>query len=402
MVFFEEKELLERYNHNVILFSMKHRNNLPSPYRSYFVETVDYAKGGLGNKLSAAGKVIYSFEAKRKMERLLREANPAIAHFHIFQHQISPSVFGPLRRKGIPIILTLHDLKPICPNYKMLTHDGICERCKGKKFYKCMIHRCSKGSSLHSLVNTVEMYFHYAMGYYQGVDKYIAVSRFYRDKMIEFGFPPTQVVHIPNFIDASQFTVSETDKGYGIYFGRLSEEKGVMTLLGALSRVPHLPFFIVGSGPMEAGMKQMAAELDLRNIAFAGFKTGDELKKLIAEASFTVIPSEWYENCPMSVLESFAMGKPVIGSRIGGVPELINEGVDGLTFEPGNAEDLCAKMMELWNAPEKRKSMGKAGRVKVERDYNPEVHYEQLLAVYEAVLSRQQYNKVAYSKKARV
>lgn len=385
--YFGLMELLQQHSHQVIPFSMKDERNISSEFSRFFIENVDYEKGGIFKKIAVAGKIIYSFDARNKMRALLKEVKPNIAHFHIFQHQISPSVFGPLRERKIPLVLTLHDLKPVCPNYKMLTHDGICERCKGRKFCNCFLNRCSQGSALKSLINTVEMYFHYIMGYYQGVNKYITPSRFYRDKMVEFGFAPQQVVHIRNFVDVSRFSLAEDDKGYGLYFGRLSEEKGVLTLLRALSMSPDIPFCIVGSGPLEQMVQQLVIEYELKNVKLAGFKSGVELRELIAGASFTVIPSEWYENCPMSVLESFAMGKPVIGARIGGIPELIEEGVDGLTFESGDADDLAGKLRVLLNDPVKRKRMGKNGRGKVEREYYPEKHYEEVMEVYQAVMN---------------
>lgn len=385
-VFFGEKKLLEEHGHSVVPFSMKNPHNLHSDYDRYFADSVDFEINGLLGKVSAACKVLYSFDSRNKIKQLLDEIVPDIAHFHIFQHQISPSVFGPIKKRKIPLILTLHDLKPICPNYKMLTHDGICERCKGRKFYNCLLHKCTKESRLNSLVNSIEMYFHYAMGYYQGVDKYIAVSRFYRDKMIEFGFPSKQVVHIPNFIDLSLYQPSGEDDGYGLYFGRLSEEKGCITLLQALAITPDIPFLFIGSGPQEEMLQEKARELDLVNVKFLGFKSGEELKSLVANASFVVIPSEWYENCPMSVLESFALEKPVIGAHIGGIPELIEDGEDGLTFESGNVDSLAQKIDELWKDPSRRAKMGKTGRLKIQRNYNPESHYEQLMDVYQSVL----------------
>ena len=386
-VFFKEMELLEAHGHAVVPFSMQHPNNEHSPYEQYFVKNVDYDDVKLVNKLFAAGKVIFSIEARRMLKSLLDHESVNVAHFHIFQHQISPSVFGLLTAKKIPLVLTLHDLKPICPNYKMLSNNEICERCKGRKFYYCLLNKCSNNSWARSLVNTVEMYFHYSMRYYQSVDKFIAVSAFYREKMIEFGFSENQVVHIPNCVDATSFSFSSDDLGYGLYFGRISEEKGLATLLHALSYCRDIPFLIVGSGPVEAHLQCLAAELKLVNVRFCGFHKGEALQKLIREASFTVIPSEWYENCPMSVLESLSTGKPVIGARIGGIPELIEEGIDGLTFESGNPHDLAEKMKLLWGNPALRKSMGLLGRNKVERDYSPEIHYERMLAVYNEVLN---------------
>jgi glycosyltransferase involved in cell wall biosynthesis len=239
-------------------------------------------------------------------------------------------------------------------------------------------------------VNTIEMYFHHAAGFYRSVDRYIAVSDFYRSKMIEFGFRPDQVVHIPNYIDCSRFRLSDSDRGYGLYFGRLSEEKGVATLLRALAKTPERPFLIVGTGPDEAELKRLAGELKLSGTKFLGFKRGEELNDLIGGAAFTVIPSEWYENCPMSVLESFALGKPVIGARIGGIPELVAEGVDGFTFESGNAEALAEKMNLLWDDPERRRSMGLKGRLKVEHEYTPEKQYNSIMAVYRELCDNQE------------
>ena len=385
-VFFGEKELLESHGNVVIPFSMQNERNNTTPYSHYFIDEVDYSKAGLAAKLSAAMKVIYSFDSKRKIKGLLDDEEIDVAHFHIFQHQISPSVFGPLRGRNIPIVLTLHDLKPICPNYKMYTHSRVCEECKGRKFYNCVINKCTQNSTFKSMVNMIEMYLHYAFGYYQNVDKFIAVSKFYRDKMIEFGFDSDQVVHVPNFIDSGKFDVSERDDGYALYFGRLSEEKGVETILNACKQCPNIPLVVVGGGPLESELRQRSEDMQLKNVNFVGFKGGKELTDLVAGSSFTILPSEWYENCPMSVLESFAYGKPVIGSRIGGIPELINEDHDGLTFTPGNSQDLAVKMTELWGDKKKRRTMGLNGRRKIEADFSPEKHYENLLSVYRSVL----------------
>ncbi len=387
-VFLGERALLEGHGHNVIPFSMKGERNLESPYSRFFIENVDYSGGGgIKAKLDAAGKIIFSLEARRKMASLLSEERPDVAHFHIFQHQISPSVFGPLRAKGVPLVLTLHDLKPLCPNYQMYVGGRICEECKGRRFYRCVANRCTKGSLAMSAVNMVEMYLHYALGYYQQVDKYIAVSRFYRDKMLEYGFGADQVVHLPNFIDSDAFEVSQRDDGYALYFGRLSQEKGLDTLVEAAALVDDIPLVLVGTGPLEEQLKKEVAAKGLSHVRFAGFQTGQALRELVAGASFTVLPSRWYENCPMSVLESFAQGKPVIGADIGGIPELISEERDGLTFESGNAEALAQAMTRMWSySPEQRREMGLAGRKKVEEEHSPEQHYERLFSVYKSVL----------------
>ncbi|MFK5895095.1 MAG: glycosyltransferase, partial [Pseudomonadota bacterium] len=250
-VFFSEKEILEKHGHHVIPFSMQNKNNLTSAYSKYFVDEVNYTGGNSVDKLKAAFKIIYSFDAKNKIQSLLSEHKIDIAHFHIFQHQISPSVFAPLKKRNIPLVLTLHDLKPICPNYQMYVNGKVCERCKGRKFYNAFLNSCTKGSRIKSLINTIEMYFHYFMGYYQNVDKYIAVSHFHRNKMLENGFRESQIDLLPNCIDPQIFNYSDNDDNYAVFVGRLSHEKGVKTLIYAAELCPEISIKIIGTGPEE-------------------------------------------------------------------------------------------------------------------------------------------------------
>ena len=385
-VFFGEKELLEVHGHRVIPFSMKDERNFASPYERYFVDNVDFSEAGITRKLSAAGKIIFSLEARQKMSKLLKDNSVDIAHFHIFQHQISPSVFGPLRKKKIPLVLTLHDLKPICPNYKMYVKGAVCEACKGREFYNCFINKCMMGSRLKSLISTIEMYFHYMMGYYQNVDRYIAVSNFYRNKMIEYGFSEEQVRYIPNYIDANKYNLPYADKGYGLYFGRLSYEKGVDHLLEAAAIASDITFYIAGTGPSEEHLRNIVDKNQLSNVKFLGFVSGDDLQILISNASFTIMPSIWYENCPMSVLESLALKTPVIGANIGGIPELVDNDVDGLTYEAGNVGALVSSIKSLMQSTDKRRTMGEFGRMKIIDRFNKETHYQQLMLLYEELM----------------
>ena len=385
-VFFGEMDLLKDHGHAVIPFSMAARDNLPSEYSSYFVDEVSYTESGLSNKLVNASKIIYSFDAKKKMNLLLKDNSIDVSHFHIFQHQISPSVFKPLQDRRIPVVLTLHDLKPMCANYKMFVNGSVCEKCKGAKFYNSLANKCTKGSFFGSFVNMVEMYFHHYMSYYRDVDMYVAVSRFYRDKMIEFGFPEEKITYLPNYIDITEYVVSNAHEGYMLYFGRLSEEKGLKTFIRAAALNPAIVHYIAGAGPMEVELKALVEEEGIANVIFLGFKSGEELKGLISQAACVIVPSEWYENCPMSVLESFASARPVIGSDIGGIPELISEAVDGLIFKTNDAKDLALKIK--WMATNKAEAltMGLSGRKKVEEKFNKNVHYAGLMAIYESVL----------------
>lgn len=385
-VFFNEMEMLEKHGHQVIPFSMHNPENRESPYAEYFVNEVDYERTDVTSRIKNASKIVYSFEARTKMNHLLDDFAVDLSHFHIFQHQISPSVFGPLKTKGIPIVLTLHDLKPICPNYKYYVNGAVCEACSGGKFYNCLKNKCTKGSTLGSLVNTVEMYFHYAMGYYQGVDRYIAVSQFHKRKMMEAGFPETQITYLPNYIDTQGFDAATPEQSYVLYFGRLSAEKGVSTLFQAALENNEIRHLIVGTGPLEDRLKQEAEALGLSNVEFLGFKQGPELVEIVSGATCVVIPSELYENCPMTILEAFAAGRPVIGANIGGIPELIEEGQDGLIFEPKNPADLAQKVRWIWANRGKAREMGMLGRAKMEERFNAELHYEGLMNIYQSVL----------------
>ena len=249
-----------------------------------------------------------------------------------------------------------------------------------------MKNKCTKGSRLGSLVNTAEMYFHYAMGYYQGVDRYIAASRFHSQKMQEAGFPESQIEYLPNYIDAQLYDSSLAEQSYVLYLGRLSEEKGVSTLFQAARENISIKHLIVGTGPLEDSLKQEAAALSLTNVEFLGFRQGDELKRILSQATCVVVPSVLYENCPMTVLEAFAAGRPVIGANIGGIPELIEQEQDGLVFEPKNAADLAEKVRWIWENRSKAREMGMLGRKKIEEKFNAEQHYDGLMRIYESVL----------------
>jgi len=387
--FFELNELYRQAGHEVIPFAMKHPRNLPSPYDRYFVSYINFWDNpGWRDRIRAPGRVLYSVEARRQIRKLIEDTKPDLAHLHLVYHQISPAILPIIKGYDIPIVQTLPDYKPICSTYSLVSKGKICERCKGRRFYHVVLQRCNHGSLSASLLNSVEMYLHYALGWYDLPDVYITPSDFMRRKMIEFGMSSEKLVHIPNFVDTNEYVYSDASDDYFVYVGRLVPVKGVATLLRAMGRTRsgNVKLVIVGSGPQRPELEALRAQLDLANVAFLGYQSGDKLKALIANARFSVLPSEWYENCPIAVLESMAMGKPVIGARIGGIPELIDHGTDGLLFESGNAADL-ADSIEFLNADRQRcRDMGRAARDKVERRYSHRQHYQAVLDVLRRVM----------------
>ncbi|MGV8984100.1 glycosyltransferase family 4 protein, partial [Clostridium sp.] len=321
----------------------------------------------------------------KNISMLIEDTNPDIAHLHIFQHQLSPSILYPLKKRNIPIVYTVHDLKSVCLNYKMFNSKGICEECKGKKYYKCFTNKCVKDSKIFSLVNVIEGYVHELLKSYEMIDMFITPSNFYREKLIEFGMPKEKVVHIPNFINASDFEPKYEFEDYFIYVGRLSEEKGISTLIKAMRNVSKSKLIIVGTGPLEVELKDYVERNSVDNVEFTGFKSGLELKELIRNSKFMVIPSEWYENGPMSMLECMAYGKAIIGADIAGIPEmLVYE--NGVKFQSGNEVELSEKIMELLDDDSKCISMGKNGRKAVEENYNSNTHLSAIEKIYNKLL----------------
>lgn len=384
--FFSLNNLCIEKGHEIIPFSMKDEKNVYSEYEKYFINNINYENMNLKTKIINTAKIVYSFEAEKKIKSIIRDTNPDLAHLHIFQHQMSPSIIHSLKQAGIPIVNTVHDLKVICPNYKMLNEKGICEKCKGHKYYNCLVNSCTKGSKLYSAVNMFEAYLHKYLKSYSYVDKYICPSEFYRKKFIEFGIPESKVVNIPNFVDVKQFEPCYENQDYFVYVGRLSGEKGIKTLIKSMKNVQASKLCIVGTGPIEEELKTQVKDLNLKNVEFLGYKSGKDLENTIKNSKFIVIPSEWYENCPMSAIEAMAYGKSVIGSNLGGIPELVEDGITGIIYKSGDDEDLAKKINFMINNSEKCKEMGKAGRVRAENVYDKYIHYEKINELYSTLL----------------
>jgi len=387
--FFETAKLLESKGHKVVFFSMKHSDNFPSPYEKYFISRVDYEGGGsIFSKIKAAGRLLYSFEAKAKIEKLIKEERPDIVHLNNIHHQISPSILHTFKKWNLPVVMTLRDYKIVCPTYSMLANGKPCEKCKGGRYYWCSINKCTKNSYAKSLVSVVEMYLHHKILHiYDLIDVFISPSKFLKEKLEEMGFKK-KVVYLPNFIDAEDYELEYKYTQKTIcYFGRLSKEKGLFTLLDAMKGI-DVKLKIIGDGSLKECLRLKVKSENSDNVYFLGYKVREELKNEIKNSMVVVFPSEWYENNPRTVLESFALGKPVVGARIGGIPELVKDNETGLTFEPGNTKDLRDKIEILLAKPDKIVEMGKNARKFVEENFKPEKHYEQLMEIYKMAMAR--------------
>ena len=371
----------------VYYWGMRHPQNAYLENEKYLLNYTDYdKKNSFRQTLKQSINILYSFEAKSKIMQLIKKDKPDIVHLNNFAHQISPSILDVFSKYKIPCVMTMRDYKLVCPVYSLYVNGRTCEKCKQKKFINCFLNKCSKNSYLKSLINSAEMYLHHSILHiYKKIDIFISPSKFLKNKLSEMGFK-YDVVYVPNFINPEEY-----DPNYGFsekaicYIGRLSSEKGLLTLIKSMVGL-NFELKIIGDGPIKNMLEDRVKDLKLQNIRFLGFKSGNELKEEIAMSIAVVIPSEWYENNPRSVLEAFALGKPVIGARIGGIPELVMDNFNGLTFEPGNHVDLREKILYLTGNSSKISEMGKNGRRFVEENFNSSLHYDKLIEIYNSVL----------------
>jgi glycosyltransferase involved in cell wall biosynthesis len=281
------------------------------------------------------------------------------------------------------VVLTAHDYKLVCPSYMMLDHGRICEKCVDGAYFHCFTTRCHKENRAASAVYTAETYFNAWFGKYDSVRMFICPSRFMMSK-IAHRFPENRLLVLDNPVDVSTYAPSSRDEGYYLFTGRLSKEKGVTTLIKAISEM-SLPLKIAGTGPLEEECRSLAKGAP--HIQLVGYQTGKALEDLYQGAHACVVPSEWYENAPMSIIEPLAYGKPVIAAGLGGIPELVREGQSGLLFKPFDPGDLKEKVMEMGRlSPEAYGSMCRKARESAEEQFSLERHYDHLLKIYQQVL----------------
>ena len=377
-VFFQERDFLIRSGHEVVDFSMHNERNNLSHYSSYFVGSRDYHReSGWLQRLKSATSLIHSFEAVKNISRLIETEKPDIVHCHNIYHQLTPSIIGAANKLGVPVVLTLHDYKPVCPTYLRLREGNVCSECLNGNFRNVVKHRCAEGSYFKSTLLYAEASVQRVLGNYEKVSKVIAPSQFMADS-VEKRFSNEKITVIHNGIDLNSIKPSNQDSSYALFLGRLSKEKGLASLIEAYKKHNlNFPLKVCGEGPLDISSLKPTA-----NIEFLGYQSGKNLKSIIDNASFVIVPSEWYENCPMSILEAMAYSKAVIAAKIGGIPELISDKESGLLFESGNITELAECIQKLALDKQLRLKMGINGRRSVESKFSLETHNSKLLNVY--------------------
>ena len=393
-VYLNTSQYLRDLGHDVINFTLKWEENYPSKYEKYFPESKGTRKG-IFRQINNAFNYFYHIEAAKKIEQLIIDERPEIAQIHLIWGQISPSILPVLKRYNIPVIFTIHDYRIVCPAYTFRSRKGeICEKCGNGAFYNCFLNNCTKGNYIYSAMMGMEQYFRNAFfnpaKYADGI---LYVSNFAKnihEKYMPALKEKTSIV-LYNVSDHIFDTkeVNGNDK-YFLFFGRLSKEKGITSLIETFKDLPDIKLKIVGTGPEESTLKKLVASYGANNIEFLGYKTGKDLHKVIREAYFTLVPSEWYENNPLTIIESYSAWIPVIGSRIGGIPEIIEDGKTGYIFEARNVEQLRNCIIKANNlSKEEYAQFCKNTNDFALTYFNPEKYSASLVNLYKQILKKQ-------------
>lgn len=327
---------------------------------------------------------VYNIRVYHEMRRLLNEDRPEVVHVHSVYPMFSPSVLVACRRAGVPVAMTVHNHNLTCPTWYHLYKGRVCEDCVGGHEYRCVLKNCRNNileSSAYALRSSVARRLRL---FHDNVSVLIVLTPFAKGKLLQAGFREDQIAVVPNPASVRDTFAIPSAGEYVAFAGRLSPEKGVDTLLSAAAQMPDVPFKVAGDGLVLSEMKARAP----RNVVFLGRLGSDELREFYGRSRLVVVPSMWFEQFPMVVLEAMARGLPVIASRIGGLPEIIEEGITGSLFEPGNPEDLVQQVRRLWDDPQLCDRMGRAGRQKVMREYTEDAYFHNLMAVYQTAIQR--------------
>lgn len=353
--YFTLAEALKARGHEVIFFSMKDEKNVPCEQEKYFVSNAS-VNGSLRSRINMVMHIAYSKEAYRNMTRLLKDEQPDLVMLNNIHRQITLSVIDAIKDfdPKLPVFWTMHDLMAICPAYVMMDGKGnICEKCLDGKYGHCIWSRCIKGSRLMGVLAKYEADYIRRKSLYDKVDLYICPSEFVLHMLQKAGFTKRKMVIVRNLLPPdAKYEMSEGRGDYLLYFGRLSREKGVRTLIDAVRKV-GCRLEILGTGPMEQELKDYVSKTGTTGITFRGYQTGQALVDYIRGCRCVVLPSEWYENCPYSVMEAMALGKPLIVSSYGGLPELVEDEKSGYVYNAeldnfvGTLAECIKKMFEL-------------------------------------------------------
>ena len=392
---FNIKKMLEENGHEVFPFSVHSNKNVETEYSKYFVEPIggrdatyfDEVKKTPKSILQMLTRSIYSLEVERAIIKEIKEVRPDLVYIIHFVNKLSPSVIAGSKKMGLPVVLRLSDYFLLCPRFDFLYNKKVCEDCLSKGYISCIKKRCVKESLFASVIRVFAMKFHKLIHIYNDVDAFITPSKFLKKKLVANGFDQKKIICIPTFTVSGSKVEKPKVGTYGLYLGRITEEKGVETVIKAYEKIKDHQVKIMGDDTTDEAkrLKNYVKQHEMKNVEFIGFKNGVELEEIIKGSRFTLIPSIWYDNLPNTALESFQYSKPVIASNIGSLPELVLDGINGYLFEPGNADALAQKI-KLLDDNTMVENMGKASQERLQKLFSPQRHYDDLIKIFDKVL----------------
>ncbi|HTY61910.1 MAG TPA: glycosyltransferase [Acidobacteriota bacterium] len=380
-VLFDEESMLRAHGHEVLPFSAGWAQNFPAETSHYFIGRKNLYRTFSLRSPADAFRLIHNRREGKAFARLLEEMRPELVHCHNIYGTLTTAILDESNKRGIPTIMTVHDAKLVCPSYLCFHRGVVCEACSGLHFYHCMLNRCHKESFLASAGYTIEAYYNKWLRKYETLRCVITPSRFLKALLEKNGYPADWIMYLPNAVDVKRIVPKFQPGKYVLYVGRLSKEKGVLSLLKAIKDT-NIPLRIAGDGPVRPEAEAYAQRHKIAHVRFEGYQKDRELIELFENAAFIVMPSECNENGPISLLEAYAYGKPVLGARIGGIPEFIIPGETGDLFESRNVDQLRVKLTQMWTDREKIAEQGRVARRLVEEQYSLERHYEGLMQIY--------------------
>lgn len=388
--YFNIKSVLEQHGHEIIPFSIKSSRNEPNDYEQYFLETVDDEVYFAQTKkktprviLKSFTRMFYSFEAKKKFGKLLDDEKPDIVYIMQFHNKISPSIIGAAKKRKIPVIHRISDFQYMCPNALFYNDKtGVCEDCLNGKRWSCVKNKCVLNSTVYSCIKMSAKWLHDMMGITKKINAFVVPSSFTISKLKKYGIPDDKLIHIPTFFNIKEKDPQVDYQPFVLFVGRIEKQKGLMTLVKSFAETDyHLKIIGFSNDGYEDELKTYLKDKQ-HHIEFLGRKTFDEIIPYLKSCLCTIVPSEWYDNFPNVILESFAYKKPVIATDFGSLPELVHQGQTGLTFKYGDTDDLIQQVRYLMTNADKAQVMGNQAYRTLLEKYSPEAHYESLMSLF--------------------
>lgn len=384
---FRLEAILREHGHHVVPFAAADAANRPTEYARYFPPAPPTSNTGSANLL----RTLYSPTAARAIGRVLDEQQIEIVHLHSYFKRLTPAILPEIHRRGIPIVQTMHEYRAVCPISLLYREGQLCTDCKGRRYAQVVRHRCAGGSLSRSLWNMAEMRLSDMLGHKRDIARYLAISDFQRDRLIEMGMDADRIETIPHPIALPallppELPGADAPRDHALFVGRLEHYKGIFPLIEVARSLPSVRFVFAGEGPDGDAARAAAATLD--NVVWRGNLDGAALAEARNRAFCAIVPSLGPEPFGLTSIEALAHGLPVIASAIGGLSETVRDGIDGFHVAPGDVAQMADRVARLAADPALARRMGEAGRARAASDFSPERYYQRTRSVYADVLAR--------------